>query len=116
MTINIRIMYWKEIPLQVEGVEGSNRNSFTLDSRFQEAADAIAMFDGSYGSDAYLDGFQWKEHGTFEGDLDTVVNLKLKEINERMPENFVSILRDLIKKNKRNPSPGSIDYLWNENG
>ena len=38
-------MYWKEIPLQVEGVKGSNRSSFTLDSRFQEAADAIAMHD-----------------------------------------------------------------------
>ncbi len=112
MKIHIRIMYWKEIPLQVEGVKGSNRSSFTLDSRFQEAADAIAMHDGSYGSDAYLDGFQWKEHGTFEGDLDTLVNLKLKEINEGMPVNFVSIIRDLIKENNRDQTPGSIDHLW----
>ena len=43
-------MYLKEIPLQVECVEGFRRSSLPLDPRFQKATDAIAMYDGSHGS------------------------------------------------------------------
>ncbi len=115
MKIDIRIMYWKEIPLQVECIQGSKRISLPLNSRFQEGVDSIAMYDGSYGSDAYLDGFQWIESNPIEGNLETVLKVKLEEINEGMPENFISKIRDLIKQNNRNQSPGAIDHWWSKN-
>jgi dihydrofolate reductase len=46
-----RVMYWKEIPVQVLAEDGSDRFSVQLDSAFQEAVDAIAMLDGSAGTD-----------------------------------------------------------------
>jgi len=111
----IRIMYWKEIPLQVECTQGENRASSQLESRFQEAADSIAMFDGSYGSDDYLDGFQWVDRGKKNGNSEEVLKELLLKINNGMPKNFVSRIRDLIKRKKRQPLPGAIDHWWSGN-
>ena len=48
----VRLMYWKEIPVQVQAEDESGQVSKPLDARFQEGVDAISMFDGSAGSDA----------------------------------------------------------------
>ena len=112
MDTKIRIMYWKEIPLQIECTQGKKRTSSPLGSRFQEAVDAIAMFDGSYGSDAYLDGFEWIEKEPQYGELNDVLEKQLEKINRGMPEDFVSLIRDLIKEKKRLTFPGAIDHWW----
>ena len=59
MKSNVRVLYWKEVPVQVQAEDEVGRVSVMLDDRFQEGADAIAMFDGSYGSDEYLEGWHW---------------------------------------------------------
>ena len=43
--VNVRILYWKEIPLQVEVEVFGNKLSRQLEDRFQEGVDAIAMFE-----------------------------------------------------------------------
>jgi hypothetical protein len=50
----VRVLYWKEIPVQVQAVDGSDQVSQPLDARFQQGVDAIAMVDGSSGSEDYL--------------------------------------------------------------
>ena len=50
----VRVMYWKEIPVQVQAANGPEQVSKPLDERFQQGADAISMFDGSAGTDDYL--------------------------------------------------------------
>ena len=58
----VRVMYWKEIPVQVQAQDGDDSVSMPLDPGFQEAVDSIAMFDGSAGSDDYLDGWDWGQY------------------------------------------------------
>ena len=62
-------MYWKEIPVQVQAqdADGDNTVSKPLDGRFQQGVDAISMFDGSSGTDDYLDGWDWGEFQVVEG-------------------------------------------------
>ena len=49
----VRVMYWKEIPVQVQAEDADGRVTRQLDERFQKAVDAVAMIDGSQGTDEY---------------------------------------------------------------
>ena len=107
--MKVRLMYWKEIPVQVQATKDSETQSLPLDSRFQEAVDAISMMEGSYGSDEYLDAWEWGEYFEMSGELDDVLNSVVDRYNKGMPQNFVAKLRDLHKNGSRTPSAGSID-------
>ena len=41
--VRVRVMYWKEIPVQVQAEDASGRVSRQLEDRFQQAADMVAM-------------------------------------------------------------------------
>ena len=107
--MKVRLMYWKEIPVQVQATNDSETQSLPLDSRFQEAVDAISMMEGSYGSDEYLDAWEWGEYFEVPGTLDDVLKSVGDRYNKGMPQNFVGKLRDLHKNGCRSPSAGSID-------
>lgn len=107
------ILYWKEIPVQVKSEDANGTVSLPLDPRFQEAADAVAMMDGSYGSDAYLDAWQWGEEAESELDADTAAQQLAERINDGMPEDFVARIRDLHAAGDRVEDPGAIDH-WVE--
>ena len=105
----VRVLYWKEVPVQVQAEDESGRVSVMLDPRFQEAADAIAMFEGSYGSDDYLEGWQWSE----PREVDSTARGAAADLSDRynsgMPDDFVARIRDLDGRGLRDPSPGAID-------
>ena len=113
MTTSVQILYWKEIPIQVQADDGTTKVSRPLDSRFQEAADAIAMFDGSFGSDAYLDAWEWQHYAEYTGAPDDVATQVAAKFNSCMPADFVARLRDAITSERRDPSPGAIN-CWLE--
>ena len=113
MTTSVRILYWKEIPIQVEADDGATKASRPLDSRFQEAADAIAMFDGSYGSDDYLDAWEWQHYAEYAGAPDEVASQVAAMFNSGMPADFVARIRDSITSAGRDPTPGAIN-CWLE--
>ena len=50
----VRVMYWKEIPVQVQAEDDTGQVSKPLHNRFQQGLDTISMFDGTSGSDDYL--------------------------------------------------------------
>ncbi len=104
-----RILYWKEIPIQVETEDADGKISKPLDHRFQEAADAIAMFDGSYGSDAYLDAWQWGDRGASDDDARETAQAVADKYNQGMPMDFVARIRDLHNSGQRIETPGTID-------
>lgn len=105
----VRIMYWKEIPVQVQAQDENGQVSQPLDARFQEAADAVAMLDGSAGSDAYLDGWGYGAFTEVDAPAaDAAAELAMK-FNRDMPSDFVARLRDLHRAGKRNETPGSIN-------
>ena len=104
----VRVMYWKEIPVQVQAEDANNRVTRQLDERFQQAVDVIAMTDGSQGTDEYLEGWQFGpyfEHAESAADSAESVAEKLEQI----PENFVRRILELQKNGSRDVQPGSID-------
>ena len=105
----VRVMYWKEIPVQVKGEDSQGTVSVPLEPRFQEAADAVAMLDGSAGTDAYLDGWQWGPPLDRSGSARDAANALAGQINETMPADFVARIRDMQRDGSRNPVPGAID-------
>jgi len=111
--IKIKIMYWKEIPIQISVEDSTKKYSVELDARFQQAADSIAMFDGSMGTDEYLDGWQWKESKS-NMTLEVAIDKLTTYYNQGMPDNFVAQIRDQIKNGTRNESPGSIEKWIND--
>ncbi len=110
--VNVRILYWKEIPIQIQTQDAIGKISILLDSKFQEAADSLAMLEGSYGTDDYLDGWQWSEEVEVEGDARDYARWKSEYYNSGFPKDLVSRLRDLHKEGTRDSSPGSIDQWF----
>ena len=102
-------MYWKEVPVQVQAVDDAGAVSKPLDPRFQEAADAIAMFDGSAGTDEYMMAWEWGPYEESDGPAAAVAEATVARINGGMPLDFVARIRDLHLSGERDPSPGAID-------
>ena len=105
----VRTMYWKEIPVQLQAQDDDGQVSLPLDPRFQEAIDAVAMLDGSAGTDAYLDGWGFGPVVETEGSAKAVADAVAAKYNSNMPENFVARIRDLHRAGTRDETPGAID-------
>jgi hypothetical protein len=105
----VRVMYWKEIPVQVQAEDATGRVSRQLEDRFQQAADTVAMQDGSQGTDEYLDawGFgPYEDHTENAADAAEAVAREL----ENMPVDFVKKVIDMQRDGTRKPVPGAIDH------
>ena len=102
-------MYWKEIPVQLQAQGDDGQVSKPLDARFQEATDAVAMFDGSSGTDAYLDGWGFGDYVEVDGTAADASDEIALMFNTNMPADFVARIRDLQSSGNRDERPGSID-------
>ncbi len=107
-------MYWKEVPVQVQAVDDTGAVSKLLEPRFQEAADAIAMFDGSAGTDEYMIAWEWGAFDESDGPAEAAAVAAAERFNRGMPPDFVARIRDLHALGDRDPSPGAIDH-WMDN-
>ena len=107
-------MYWKEIPVQVKAEDETGQVSVPLHARFQAGADAVSMIDGSSGSDAYLNAFQWGDYFEEPGSAQEAGTRVSERINSRFPKNFVSRVRELERAGKRDPSPGAVNHWMEE--
>ena len=59
MSAELTIIYWRDIPAQVNAVDGSAVARVQLSERFQQTIDAAAMYAGLIDADAYLE--QWRQ-------------------------------------------------------
>ena len=75
-----QIMYWHDIPVQVRAGGRRDRVSRELPQRFQIAVDNAAMAAELTGTDAYLDGFHWREPQEREGTPAAVVEAVAAEL------------------------------------
>jgi len=105
----VRVMYWKEIPVQVQAEDDSGKVSKPLDDRFQEGADAISMFDGSAGSDEYMMAWNWGDYSEVTGSAQDAAEALAGRYNVGMPADFVARIRDQHRNEQRTPTPGAID-------
>jgi len=105
----VRMMYWKEVPLQAQAEDDVGQVSRPLDDRFQQGVDAISMFDGSAGGDDYLDGFQWGDYVEADGAAEEAASAMADRFNAGFPQDFVARVRDLHRDGKRDPRAGAAD-------
>ncbi|MBT3943398.1 MAG: hypothetical protein HOC77_07080 [Chloroflexi bacterium] len=105
----VRLMYWKEIPVTVQASHDGETISHPLDARFQEAADAIAMMDGSAGTDDYLMAWELKDYGEVDAPAKEAAAAIAQRFNDGFPEDFVARIRDLERAGERDATPGAID-------
>ena len=110
----VRIMYWKEIPVQVQAQDDAGSVSRQLDARFQQGVDAVAMFDGSSGTDDYLMAWEWGEFNEARGTAQTAAEEMATKLNSGFPDDFVARIRDLQRDGRRDPTPGAIDHWLEE--
>ena len=109
----VRVMYWKEIPVQIQAEDESGRVSKPLDDRFQRGVDAVSMFDGSAGSDDYLMAWEWGDYAELKGRAEEVASRVAERFNRGFPDDFVARIRDLHRSGQRDPRPGAVD-TWCE--
>ena len=106
----VRIMYWKEIPVQLQAEDESGQVSRPLDDRFQQGVDAVSMFDGSGGTDDYLLGWEWSQYSEVEGSAEEAADAVAERFNNGFPQDFVARIRDNHRAGSRDAQPGSIDH------
>ena len=111
--VKVRVMYWKEIPVQVQAEDESGQVSRPLDPRFQQGVDAVSMYDGSSGSDEYLMSWEWGENTEVDGSAEAVADAVADRFNREYPKDFVARIRDLHNSGQRDPRPGAIDH-WRD--
>ena len=80
-----------------------------LEPRFQEGIDAIAMFDGSAGTDEYLSAWDWRDAGELAGAASDVSQQVANHLNEQFPQDFVFKIRGTHQSGDRDTTPGSLD-------
>ena len=97
--------------VQVQGDAGTV--SRQLDSRFQQGVDAIAMLDGSQGTDAYLEAWEWGDFMELDGGAEDAAERIAARFNERFPRDFAARIRGLVESGRRDPRPGAVDH-WCE--
>ena len=106
----VRVMYWKEVPVQVQAEDDNGQVSKPLHERFQQGVDAIAMFDGSSGTDDYLMAWEWGSETEVEGSAEEVATTVAERYNNGFPLDFAARIRDLQTSGRRDPRPGAVDY------
>ena len=109
----VRVMYWKEVPVQVQAEDDDGQVSKPLHERFQQGVDAISMFDGSSGSDDYLMAWEWGGETEVEGSAEAAAAAVAERYNSRFPQDFAARIRDLHAAGQRDPRPGTADH-WIE--
>ena len=75
-----RVLRWQEIPAQVRVAGGGKRISGQLPPRYQEEIDRVAMAEGLYGSDAYLEQWKWGPRQQRDGAPQDVLDAVIAEL------------------------------------
>ena len=92
----VKIMYWKDIPCSIRVEEGRrNRVIRKLPDIYMRVIDAVAMKEGTIGSDDYQAAFQWGEPEERPGDPETLADAMVEEVLARYPQAW------LISRGKR---------------
>ena len=81
-----QILYWRDIPAQLKAFEGKKPISRPLSDRFQLEIDRVAMEDGLYGTDDYLDQWQWSEKKERQGSAEEILDALAAELEAKFDQ------------------------------
>jgi len=73
----LTIVYWRDIPAQVIVKQGRANAKRQLPDLYQKAIDAAAMQAGAADTDAYLNDWRRGEPEELEGDIETLADAAL---------------------------------------
>jgi len=77
-----QVLYWKDIPAQVRVEAGGEEIKLELDPKLQQHIDSVAMQQGLFGTDAYLEHWHWgdpQERPGAAGDVAASLKRELEE-------------------------------------
>ena len=77
------VLYWKNIPSQIKVEDGDEELNEMLDDKFQDLIDQVATDQGLFGSDEYIDQWDWSEEEDRAGTAKEVFQALLKEFEEK---------------------------------
>ena len=75
-----RILYWQEIPSQINAADDLDEVTVQLDSRFMERIDQLAAQRGLQSTDDYLAQWHWSEEQEREGAAEDVARAVKQEL------------------------------------
>lgn len=78
-----QVLAWRGIPAQVRVSAAGRRLSGQLPPRYQEEIDRVAMEEGLYGSDAYLEQWKWGPRTPRDGAPQQVLDAVIAELIEK---------------------------------
>ena len=81
-----QVLYWQEIPSQVDARDGAKQHKETLSQRFQELIDLVATKRGLVESDAYISGWSKGEKTERPGSAIDVAKSVAAEFEQRYDE------------------------------
>jgi len=86
----VKVMYWKDIPCSVRAEAGRrNRATHKLPDIYMATVDAVAMKEGTVGSDEYQDAFYWGEAEERPGTPEEVAEAMVAEIVAKYPKSWL---------------------------
>ena len=75
----VQVLWWQEIPSVVKAGDVKRQ----LPDWFQQEIDRVAMEQGLLGSDAYLEQWEWRDHGEVDGSDSQAVDAVFDELSRR---------------------------------
>jgi hypothetical protein len=86
----VRVMYWKDIPCSIRAEAGRrNRVTRKLPDIYMAIVDAVAMKDGTVGSEEYQAAFRWTDPEEREGTPEEVAATVAAEVQDRYPREWL---------------------------
>lgn len=98
------VMYWRDIPAQVNARAGRQVTRVPLAARFGEAIDRAAMRAGLFGSDAYLEQWRRGDPVPFEGEPEAAAAAAVRDIEAAFDE---TRLERLVRAGGQEPADAS---------
>lgn len=85
MAATLTVIWWRDIPAQVNARDGREAHRVVLDDRFQVAIDKAAMKAGKNTADEYIE--EWRREGRDCGpDLEQEANAEAERLDAAYPE------------------------------
>lgn len=75
-----RVLYWQEIPSQVQALDAGDEVTLPLAPRFMERIDQLASQRGLQGSDDYLEHWRWSDETERDGTAQDVAEAVRAEL------------------------------------
>ncbi len=77
-----RVLCWKDLHAQIKAQGEGGRVSVQLSERFQEKIDRVAMEQGLFGTDEYLEHWKWGDRQEREGTAQEVADAACRELED----------------------------------